>query len=49
MVDAARIAALRENGKSWRGIAREMKLSVGTVFAAGQARSIAEKITQLAA
>ena len=34
MVDAVRIAALRKNGNSWRTIAREMKLSVGTVFAA---------------
>ena len=36
MVDVARIAALRTNGKSWRTIAREMKVSVGTVFAAAQ-------------
>ncbi len=36
MVDTARIAALRQNGKSWRTIAREMKLSVGTVFGAAQ-------------
>jgi DNA invertase Pin-like site-specific DNA recombinase len=43
MVDTAEIAVLRENGKSWRGIAREMKLSVGTVFAAGQADSIAKQ------
>ena len=49
MVDAVRIAALRKNGNSWRTIAREMKLSVGTVFAAAQADSIAEKTTQLAA
>ena len=47
VVDAARITALRRNGKSWRTIAREMKLSVGTVFAAGQSDS--ETITQLAA
>jgi DNA invertase Pin-like site-specific DNA recombinase len=39
IVDAARIAALRANGKSWRKIAREMKLSVGTVFAATQSDS----------
>src|ERR1700732_3183949 len=39
MVDAVRIAALRKNGKSWRKIAREMKLSVGTVFAAAQSDS----------
>src|SRR4029077_6676903 len=43
VVDAARIATLRQNGKSWRKIAREMKLSVGTVFAAGQSDS--KKIT----
>src|SRR3984893_9634867 len=35
-VDAVRIAALRKNGNSWRTIAREMKLSVGTVFGANQ-------------
>jgi DNA invertase Pin-like site-specific DNA recombinase len=35
-VDAVRIAALRKNGNSWRMIAREMKLSVGTVFGANQ-------------
>src|ERR1700730_12624230 len=33
-VDAVRIAALRQNRRSWRAIAREMKVSVGTVFAA---------------
>jgi DNA invertase Pin-like site-specific DNA recombinase len=47
MVDAARITALRQNGKSWRKIAREMKLSVGTVFAAAQSDS--KKITEKAA
>jgi DNA invertase Pin-like site-specific DNA recombinase len=47
MVDAARITALRMNGKSWRTIAREMKLSVGTVFAAAQADS--ETSSKLAA
>ena len=35
-VDAARIAAMRERGNSWRTIAREMKLSVGTVFGANE-------------
>jgi putative DNA-invertase from lambdoid prophage Rac len=49
IVDAARIAALRKNGKSWRTIAREMKLSVGTVFAAAQADSDSQTITQAAA
>jgi DNA invertase Pin-like site-specific DNA recombinase len=34
MVDAARIASLRATGSSWREVAREMKLSVGTVFGA---------------
>ena len=47
MVDAARIAALRQNGRSWREIAREMKLSVGTVFAAVQSDS--ETRSELAA
>ena len=47
MVDAARITALRMNGKSWCTIAREMKLSVGTVFAAAQADS--ETSSKLAA
>src|ERR1700732_3984499 len=47
MVDAVRIAALRRNGNSWRTIAREMKLSVGTVFAAAQ--SVSENIAKLAA
>lgn len=47
MVDAARITALRKHGKSWRKIAREMKLSVGTVFAAAQSDS--NKIRDLAA
>jgi DNA invertase Pin-like site-specific DNA recombinase len=49
VVDAARITALRTNGKSWRTIAREMKLSVGTVFAGAQADSVSQTITQLAA
>ena len=47
IVDTARITALRQNGKSWREIAREMKLSVGTVFAAGQSDS--QTIRELAA
>jgi DNA invertase Pin-like site-specific DNA recombinase len=47
IVDAARIDTLRHNGKSWRKIAREMKLSVGTVFAAGQSDS--ETRSELAA
>jgi DNA invertase Pin-like site-specific DNA recombinase len=33
-VDAAQIRALRASGHSWRSIARAMKLSVGTVYAA---------------
>jgi DNA invertase Pin-like site-specific DNA recombinase len=49
VVDVNMIAALRQNGKSWRTIAREMKLSVGTVFAAAQADSDSEKIVKLAA
>ena len=40
-VDAVRIAALRKNGKSWRTIAREMKLSVGTVPDSGQTTELA--------
>jgi DNA invertase Pin-like site-specific DNA recombinase len=47
VVDAARVAILRKNGNSWRTIAREMKLSVGTVFAAAQSDS--ENIAKLAA
>ena len=39
VVDAARVAALRQAGQSWRTIAREMKLSVGTVFGAVQPES----------
>ena len=46
-VDTVRIAALRQNGRSWRKIAREMKLSVGTVFAAAQTDS--QTIRELAA
>ena len=39
MVDSAMVSNLRKSGQSWRGIAREMKLSVGTVFAAAQTHS----------
>ena len=35
-VDAARIAALRAQGLSWPAIARQMGLSVGTVYQAAQ-------------
>ena len=35
-VDAARIAALRVSGLSWPSIAREMGVSVGTVYQAAQ-------------
>jgi DNA invertase Pin-like site-specific DNA recombinase len=49
VVNAARVAALRKNGNSWRTIAREMKLSVGTVFAVAQTDSVLEQITELAA
>jgi DNA invertase Pin-like site-specific DNA recombinase len=49
LVDRAKIAALRKNGTSWRTIAREMKLSVGTVFAAAQTRCDSGQISQLAA
>jgi DNA invertase Pin-like site-specific DNA recombinase len=47
VVDAARVAILRQNGNAWRKIAREMKLSVGTVFAAAQ--NDPAQITKLAA
>jgi DNA invertase Pin-like site-specific DNA recombinase len=33
-VDAARIARLRAQGRSWPQIARELGLAVGTVYAA---------------
>lgn len=39
IVDAARIAALRAQGRSWRAVAREMGLSIGTVHAAFLERS----------
>lgn len=35
-VDVAQISSLRAAGHSWRSIARMMKLSVGTVYAAGR-------------
>jgi len=35
-VDAAKIRSLRSAGVSWRTISRQMGVSVGTVFAAGQ-------------
>jgi len=34
-VDASRIARLRASGRSWPKIARELGVSVGTVYAAG--------------
>jgi DNA invertase Pin-like site-specific DNA recombinase len=39
IVDADRILSLRASGASWRQIAREMRVSVGTVHAAANARS----------
>jgi DNA invertase Pin-like site-specific DNA recombinase len=36
IVDAARITALRAQGRSWPQIARELKVSVGTVYQAGR-------------
>ena len=39
MVDATRIAALRATGRSWRDVAAEMSLGVGTVYRAAQDRS----------
>jgi DNA invertase Pin-like site-specific DNA recombinase len=41
-VDATQVRSLRTAGKSWRVIARELNVSVGTVFAAAQGR---QKIT----
>src|SRR5713226_7118479 len=38
-VDADRVARLRRTGASWRAIAREMGLSVGTVHNVAQSRS----------
>jgi DNA invertase Pin-like site-specific DNA recombinase len=49
VVDAARVATMRKNGNSWRTIAREMKLSVGTVFAAAQSDPASGQTTELAA
>jgi DNA invertase Pin-like site-specific DNA recombinase len=37
-VDVARINSLRASGLSWRSIAGVMKLSVGTVHAAGRSQ-----------
>lgn len=37
-VDVARINALRASGHSWRSIAKEMKLSVGSVYAAARSQ-----------
>jgi len=39
IVDAARIAALRASGLSWPAIAREMGVSVVTVYQAAQSLS----------
>jgi DNA invertase Pin-like site-specific DNA recombinase len=39
VLDAARIAALRASGRSWRDIANELGISVGKVHAAAQQRS----------
>ncbi len=36
IVDRARIAALRESGRSWREIADELGVSVGTVYSAAE-------------
>ena len=38
-VDAARIAGLRAKGLSWRHIAQDLGISVGSVFATGRSRS----------
>ena len=38
-VDVDRINALRASGQSWRSIACQMKLSVGTVYAAARSRN----------
>lgn len=38
-VDAAKVAALRAQGLSWPKIAREMGLSIGTVYQAGRSLS----------
>jgi DNA invertase Pin-like site-specific DNA recombinase len=45
-VDAAQIASLRHCGKSWRAIADELGVSVGTVHAVAQRRSkiLAEQV-----
>jgi DNA invertase Pin-like site-specific DNA recombinase len=36
IVDRARIARLRAQGRGWKAIAREMKLGVGTVLRAAE-------------
>ncbi|MGB6788953.1 MAG: recombinase family protein [Candidatus Acidiferrales bacterium] len=38
-VDTAQIERLRAQGRSWRAIAREMEVSIGTVYSAAQNRS----------
>jgi DNA invertase Pin-like site-specific DNA recombinase len=38
-VDAARIVGLRVQGLSWRQIAQDLAISVGSVFASGRSRS----------
>jgi DNA invertase Pin-like site-specific DNA recombinase len=38
-VDAARIAGLRAQGLSWRQIAQDLGISIGSVFATGRSRS----------
>jgi DNA invertase Pin-like site-specific DNA recombinase len=38
VVDVARINSLRASGHSWRSIAANMKLSVGTVYAAARSQ-----------
>ena len=43
-VDLAQIESLRATGASWRTIAREMRLSVGTIHAAAQANKKPERL-----
>jgi transposase len=38
-VDAKRIVALRAQGLSWREIAKQMHVGIGTAFRAAQGRS----------
>jgi DNA invertase Pin-like site-specific DNA recombinase len=40
IVDAAQIASLRDSGASWRAIAKETGLSVGTVHSARSKRPV---------